>query len=278
MAQVGRGKTWQGPVEDMLAGAGLSVVFQPILDLERSRVFAFEALARTTSKAFPNPPALLAASVEQNCCGELGRVLRMMAVEGCPSHPLFLNVHPHEFSDRWLVRPDDPIFSHDRDIYLEVTESVPLSHYALCNSILREIRGKGVYLAVDDLGAGYSNLKYIADLSPEIVKLDRTLIAGLERESRAQRLVGAIVRLCEELGANVVAEGIETVAELTALRDVGIRFGQGYLFARPAAPPPMVTSSSFQSLLPPQSSRRPPSGGRRSKRPPRSNRRISKSG
>lgn len=268
---------WQAPVEQMLAGAALSVVFQPIIDLAKGTVFAFEALMRSTSTVYPNPPALLSASIEQQCCGELGRALRILAVEGCPSHPLFLNVHPHEFSDRWLVLPDDPIFSHDRDIYLEITESVPLSHYALCNSILREIRGKGINLAVDDLGAGYSNLKYIADLSPEFVKLDRALIAGLQGESRAQLLVTAIVRLCDDLGASVIAEGIETPDELAALRAAGVRFGQGYLFARPAAPPPGLNGNGFKGLLEATSVRPPGPPSRRSKRPPKSTRRGPKS-
>ena len=102
----------------------------------------------------------------------------------------------------------------DQPIYLEVTESVPLSHFSYCHSVLREIRGKGVSLAVDDLGAGYSNLKYIVDLKPEIVKLDRTLIADLADDRRAQVLVRHIVKLCQELGALVVAEGIEQETEM----------------------------------------------------------------
>jgi EAL domain-containing protein (putative c-di-GMP-specific phosphodiesterase class I) len=106
--------------------------------------------------------------------------------------------------------------------------------------MLREIRGKGIYLVVDDLGAGYSNLKYIADLSPRVVKLDRELVAGLTRGSRLHRLVASLVRLCRELDASVVAEGIETVDELAAVCDAGVRFGQGYLLARPAFTPPAV--------------------------------------
>lgn len=95
---------------------------------------------------------------------------------------------------------------------------------------------------VDDLGAGYSNLKHIVDLEPKIVKLDRGLIAGCGRGTRQQRLVTSVVRLCDDLGAQVVAEGIETMDELRALRDTGIHFGQGYLFARPGFPLPTVDS------------------------------------
>jgi EAL domain-containing protein (putative c-di-GMP-specific phosphodiesterase class I) len=167
-------------------------------------------------------------------------MIREMAIEGCPGHPLFLNIHPAELNERWVVQPDDPIFQHSEDVYLEITEGVPLSHFRLCQSILREVRGRGVYLVVDDLGAGYSNLKYIADLNPRIVKLDRDLVAGLTTNTRMFKLVSAIVVLCRELDAMVVAEGIETADELEAVVEAGARFGQGYLLARPAFPPPKI--------------------------------------
>jgi EAL domain-containing protein (putative c-di-GMP-specific phosphodiesterase class I) len=163
-----------------------------------------------------------------------------MALDGCPGHPLFLNVHPAELNEKWVVQPDDPIFQHSEDVYLEITEAVPLSHFRLCADMLAEVRGRGVHLVVDDLGAGYSNLKYIADLHPRVVKLDRGLIAGLTRDSRLFKLVAAIVRLCGELDSKVVAEGIETEVELDAVIAAGARYGQGYLLARPATPPPEV--------------------------------------
>lgn len=220
-------------------------MFQPIVDMGARRIFAYEALARSDSGIFKTPPDLFDAAVEQNMCGELGRRLRELAVDGCPDAPLFLNVHPAELGERWLVQPDDPIFLHDHDVYLEITESVPLSHFELVNHILKEIRGKGVHLVVDDLGAGYSNLKYIADLSPEVVKLDRGLIAGLGKDARLRKLVSSIVRLCGDLGAQVVAEGIETAEEVLAVLDAGVRFGQGYYFARPNRPPPPIDVERF---------------------------------
>jgi EAL domain-containing protein (putative c-di-GMP-specific phosphodiesterase class I) len=84
-------------------------------------------------------------------------------------------------------------------------------------------------------------LKSIADLEPKVVKLDRGLIAGLDQRPRQRRLVGSVVRLCEDLEATVVAEGVETPEEYAAVRDVGAHLGQGYLFARPAYPMPRIT-------------------------------------
>jgi EAL domain-containing protein (putative c-di-GMP-specific phosphodiesterase class I) len=216
----------------------IRVVYQPIVDLVRQEVFAYEALVRTSAPEFDGPPSMFVAAVEHGVCGQLGRLIREMAVVGCPTHPLFLNVHPNELNEHYLVQPNDPIFNHSEDVYLEITESVPLSHFELCQHVLHEVRGRGVYLVVDDLGAGFSNLKYIADLHPRIVKIDRELVKELTHGTRMFKLVSAIVVLCRELGATVVAEGIETREELVAVRAAGARFGQGYLLAKPSAPPP----------------------------------------
>jgi EAL domain-containing protein (putative c-di-GMP-specific phosphodiesterase class I) len=151
-------------------------------------------------------------------------------------------LHPSELEEAWLVRPDDPIFAHDDDIYLEISESVPMTHSDLCASVLSLARSRtGVYLVVDDFGAGYSNLELISDLTPKLVKLDRKLVDGLHGSSRKQKLVSMVVRLCQELGAEVVAEGIETRDELSAVRDAGAQYGQGYLLGRPSFPKPSIT-------------------------------------
>jgi EAL domain-containing protein (putative c-di-GMP-specific phosphodiesterase class I) len=171
------------------------IAFQPIVDLKTQKIFAYEALARTKSPHFDGPMQLFAAAVAETATGELGRLLRGIALEGCSTHPLFLNIHPAELNEKWVVQPDDPIFQHTEDVYLEITEAVPLSHFRLCKDMLNEVRGRGVHLVVDDLGAGYSNLKYIADLNPRVVKLDRGLVAGLTKDSRLFKLVAAIVRL-----------------------------------------------------------------------------------
>jgi EAL domain-containing protein (putative c-di-GMP-specific phosphodiesterase class I) len=224
--------------------------FQPIVDVRTGKIFAYESLARTKAPEFDGPMAMFAAAVAETATGELGRLLRGLSLEGCEEYPLFLNIHPAELNEKWVVQPDDPIFQHGKDVYLEITEAVPLSHFSMCKDMLNELRGRGVHLVVDDLGAGYSNLKYIADLNPKIVKLDRGLVAGLKRDSRLYKLVAAIVRLCHELDSKVVAEGIETVTELEAVMAAGARYVQGYLLARPAFPPPPITWPTSIPLVP----------------------------
>jgi EAL domain-containing protein (putative c-di-GMP-specific phosphodiesterase class I) len=235
------------PPASLIAAEDLSVVFQPIVRLDPLRIFAYEALVRCRLAEFRNPTVLFERAVTFGCTGPLGRMIREVAMPLCSGMPLFLNVHPAELEDRWLLRPDDPMFLHDHDVYVEITEAVPFTHFSLCHDVLREIRSRAhMHLVVDDLGAGYSNLKSICDLEPKIVKLDRGVIAGTTSGSRQQKLVRAVVRLCEDLGAEVVAEGIETPTEYRALREAGVRLAQGYFFARPAFPLPEIDPAAFK--------------------------------
>jgi len=232
--------------EDVFSGVrgitaeDLDVVFQPIVDLRHRRVHAVESLTRCKLPDYPTPTALFTAASEQQATGRLGRLVREVTFERCGARmPVFVNIHPDELTSRWLVRPDDPINLHDGPLFLEITESAALDYYDLCRGVLREICARtGATLVVDDLGAGYSNLKRIVDLQPGVVKLDLALIRGLDVSRRQQILVKNVVQLCRDLGASVVAEGIETVAELEAVVDLGCDFGQGYLLARPGYPIP----------------------------------------
>lgn len=234
----------------MLSPEDLHVVFQPIVHMADGSVFANEALVRCRVPELQSPIRLFEYATATGCTGRLGRIIRSLALTRCGDLPVFVNVHPAELQDPWLIRPDDAIFSHGFDVYVEVTESVPMTHFDVCMSVLKEIRGRGgIHLVVDDLGAGYSNLKRILDLEPSVVKLDRSLIVGIEHSSRQRTLVQGVVRMCDELSARVVAEGIETADEYAALADMGICYGQGYLFARPSAnPPPVSWSPPYRSV------------------------------
>jgi EAL domain-containing protein (putative c-di-GMP-specific phosphodiesterase class I) len=229
-----------GFFDGLVSPEDLSTVFQPIVHLDTGELFAFETLVRCRVAGF-SPTELFERAGAEGFTGRLGRMIREIAFPLCSGIPIFVNLHPSELEERWLVRPDDPVFSHDHDIYLEITESAPLTHFDLCKSVLREVCARtGAHLVIDDLGAGYSNLKLIADLEPKVVKLDRALIQDLHRKPRQQKLVSIVVHLCNELGAAVVAEGIETLDEFHAVCDSGAEYGQGYLFARPSFPMPAI--------------------------------------
>lgn len=227
------------PAIRALEEAQMSVAFQPIVDLRTRRLFAAEMLARCRLEPFANPSVLFASAEAQSATGRLGRLVRDVGFAMAPSLPLFLNLHPHELSERWIVRPDDPMNYHEHPLYLEITESAALDYFDLCRGALRELCSRtNAKLVVDDFGAGHSNLVRIAELEPAVVKLDRSLVMDVETSPRRQKIVKHVVRLCEDLGARVVAEGIETREELTAVIDAGVHYGQGFLLARPGSPMP----------------------------------------
>lgn len=229
------GKRQLEALDQILSEGSLDLVFQPIFEVASGEVFGYEVLTRSPTPSFKGPEALFSAATRAGKVGELGRLQRLLAVNAAPGQPLFLNVHPAEFDSHFLVQPDDPIFRHGEDVYLEVTESAPLSHFEQCISVLGELRKKGIRVAIDDFGAGFSNVKYIADLAPDIVKLDRELMSRVHHGSRQFRLLTSIVRLCKDMGARVVAEGIETTEEYVIAEHSGVDLCQGYLLGRPGA-------------------------------------------
>lgn len=220
----------------------LRVVLQPIVDLHDGELLAYEALLRSDGPAQLGPRELVEHALGTGCCGLLGRAVRSLAVAAAPRSPLFINAHPRELCERWLWDADDPIYHHRRPVHLEVTESAPLRRFEACRTLLGHLRERGIHTVVDDLGSGFSNLRHLASLEPRFAKLDRALIRGLAEGSRMHRLVTSLVELCAGLNTEVIAEGIETTAELRAVRAAGVRFGQGYLIARPAFPPPPVAA------------------------------------
>jgi EAL domain-containing protein (putative c-di-GMP-specific phosphodiesterase class I) len=215
------------------------VVFQPIVEIATGRAFAQEALVRCRNLEYPTPPELFEAAAKEEACGRLGRMIREIAFETCGDIALFVNLHPQELSSRWLVQPDDPIGFHSKPVYLEITESAALTHFDLCREVLKELcRRTGARLVVYDFGAGYSNLERVVDLEPEVIKLDLALTRDIQNHKPKQIVVRHMVNMCRELGARVVAEGVEALDELRCVRDLGVQYAQGYLLAYPAAPPP----------------------------------------
>jgi EAL domain-containing protein (putative c-di-GMP-specific phosphodiesterase class I) len=224
-----------------LTADDLFVVFQPIVDLETRRTFAQEALVRCRHPEYPTPPVLFEHAANEGACGRLGRLIRDIAFRAVEDWTLFVNVHPDELSSRWLVQPDDPVGFQRRPVYLEITETAAFTHHELCTSVLKELcRRTGALLVVDDFGAGYSNLERVVALEPAIVKLDLALTRGIHGSRTKQVIVRHMVNLCKDLGARVVAEGVEVVDELSCVRDCGVDFAQGYLLARPAVPAPQA--------------------------------------
>jgi EAL domain-containing protein (putative c-di-GMP-specific phosphodiesterase class I) len=145
---------------------------------------------------------------------------------------LFVNVHGLELTDEELFSPDRGLGPIAGRVVLEITERTGLDPAAGPTRVAM-LRKLGYRIAVDDLGAGYAALGALATLEPEIVKLDMSLVRNLEQHPVKQRVVAAIANLCSELGSKIVAEGVETQAELEACTTAGIDLIQGYLLAKP---------------------------------------------
>ncbi len=216
----------------------MRVAFQPIVSLASGNTLAHEALARCTLEPFRSPAVLFERAAQEQACGRLGRVVRNVLFETAPNLPVFINLHPQELEQRWLVQPTDPLYMHDEAVYLEITESAAFQHFNLCQMVLTEVRSRSnARLVVDDFGAGHSDMDRVLMLRPDFVKLDMSLIRNIDSDPERQRAVDVIVRHCTDLGCLVVAEGIETVGELLTVRDMAIGYGQGYLLGRPAFTP-----------------------------------------
>ncbi|MBC7974606.1 MAG: EAL domain-containing protein [Myxococcales bacterium] len=212
------------------------MAFQPIVDVEHNRMFAYEALVRTDEDSLHRPDVLVATAERLGRIHDLGRTVRAAVARAASDIPddvlIFVNVHGLELTDEDLLGDACALAPIAPRIVLELTERVSVDAGAGPSQVAR-LRAQGYRIAVDDLGAGYAALGALATLEPEIVKLDMSLIRDLDRQLAKRRVIGAIATLCRELGSRVVAEGVETQAELRALRELGIELIQGFFVARP---------------------------------------------
>ena len=114
-----------------------------------------------------------------------------------------------------------------------MTETEAIEDKTSFTAIVNQFRGLGIKLAIDDFGAGFSGLNLLASFQPDLVKLDMELVRNIDSQGPRQAIVAAIIRVCFELGIDIIAEGVETVAEFEWLRSHGVELFQGYLFAKP---------------------------------------------
>jgi EAL domain-containing protein (putative c-di-GMP-specific phosphodiesterase class I)/CheY-like chemotaxis protein len=225
-------------VERALQAGAIVPAYQAIVDIGRSRVVGVEALARFAVEPGRPPDAWFAdaALVGRQIELELAAVhAETRAFEDAALGPRYvsLNVSPETIvdGDVFTLLAGMP---RDR-IVLEVTEHAPVGDYAGLAGALAPFRAAGGRLAVDDAGAGFASLRHILWLEPDIIKLDISLTRDIDTDRRRRALAAALITFASEMGIAIVAEGIETRAELEALRSLGVQFGQGYFLRRPCA-------------------------------------------
>jgi EAL domain-containing protein (putative c-di-GMP-specific phosphodiesterase class I) len=216
---------------------GIWMAFQPIVNASNGALFGVEALLRSSEPSFPNPGALLDAATELGQLPLLGRKVRALSSAAITSRndevALFVNLHPEDLQDVDLVDVSSPLSMIAKRVILEVTERASLESSPKLSERIARLRQMGFRLAVDDIGAGYSGLTSFTELTPEVVKIDMSLVRDVHKSALKQRTIGALCRLCREVGTLVVGEGVETLEERDALVALGCDLLQGYLIARP---------------------------------------------
>jgi EAL domain-containing protein (putative c-di-GMP-specific phosphodiesterase class I) len=221
----------------------LWMAYQPIVSWSRRTVFGYEALLRSSEPSLPNPAAILDAAERLERLPDLGRAIRAAACRPPAPLPdgavLFVNLHTHDLLDEDLFDPTSPLAAASRNVVLEITERASLHHIPDVQARIARLREMGFRIAVDDLGAGYAGLTTFAQLEPEVVKLDMSLVRNVHLQPTKQTLVRTMIAMCKELGMSVVAEGIETPEERDVIVAAGCDLMQGELFAMPGKPFPV---------------------------------------
>jgi EAL domain-containing protein (putative c-di-GMP-specific phosphodiesterase class I) len=214
----------------------LWIAYQPILDAGTGAIVGYEALVRSEDRSLPHPTAMLDAAELLGRLPDLGQRIRRRVCEPFDqrsgSELLFVNLHPTDLLDETLFQPS-PLSALAPRVVLEITERASLHRIPDAAARVAVLRESGFRIAVDDLGAGYAGLSSFTHLEPEFVKLDVSLVRGIDTSATQRRVVGAITTLAKDLGMAVVAEGIETLGESDVLRGLGCNLLQGFLFAVP---------------------------------------------
>ena len=230
-------------IEQLIETQGVEVAYQPIIDLRTERCVGLEALARFPSP-FSKAAETLAASADVGLGLELERLLatrawdmfdrlgpgQFLAINLTPSALLELARHMNEREQCRSTR-----------LVVEVTEHAAVDSYAALRDALAPLRQRGLRIAVDDAGAGYASLRHVLELRPDFIKLDRSLCHGVAGDHARRVAVRGLVLLARDLGAAVIAEGIEAPCDLTTIRELGIDAAQGYLFDRPSTDPAAIS-------------------------------------
>ena len=243
----------QESLERLIAGEGLSVAVQPIVSAAGGTVHAYEALARFSSRLTSDPLHWFALADELGMRDELELACLtagLRVFEQRPAGAAFaINLSGPLLLDLRVSAQLDALPTLD-GLILELTENSVIHDSDGMRAEITRLRARGARFAIDDVGAGYSGLRQISVLHPEYLKLDRSLVTGVDRDRDREALVAAMVSWGEATGGRLVAEGVETEAELNVLISVGVPLVQGYYLARPGWPWPEVRSPGSLSVTP----------------------------
>jgi len=237
-------------LKDTIREGAVYMEYHPIIVTDDERIYGYEALARGAKRELRSPDVLFEVAAEANLLWELGRLLRTRAIQGISKtikddQYLFLNIDPHDFNDPQFRNMDPAELGIDdpAHIVLEITERTAINDYPRFQGYLAEFRERGFRFAVDDAGSGYAGLGSIANLAPDYIKLDISLISNIDTNFLKQNLVETMVSFAENHGAKVIAEGVERREEYETIRQIGVHLTQGFLFHRPKPPEALIAEN-----------------------------------
>ncbi|MCE5202803.1 MAG: bifunctional diguanylate cyclase/phosphodiesterase [Coriobacteriales bacterium] len=235
-------------LREILDSGEIRTLVHPVLRLDDLEVIGYEALSRgPEASEFERPDKLFKVAYDSDMVLKLERLCRKRALEAAQKMPpgrlMFVNVEPEAVADPELR---DVMFSSllaetelaPSSIVLEITEHTAIADFSAFRSTLEYLRMLGFVVAVDDAGAGYGSLQCLAEVHPEWLKIDISLVRGVDSDDVRYQLIESLVTFADKVGVKLVAEGIETREELEALRRLGVQYGQGFLFSEPTAPFP----------------------------------------
>jgi EAL domain-containing protein (putative c-di-GMP-specific phosphodiesterase class I) len=251
------------------------VAYQPIIDLHGQGCLGVEALARFP-EPYTKPDRTLAAAEDLGLRLELERIVVSQAWRIipllAPAQFLALNLSPDALVSlaRRARQRDDVCLSQ---VVVEVTEHAVVESYTALHRELVPLRERGLRIAVDDVGAGYASLRHVMELRPDFIKVDRSLIHGIAHDRARLVVVSALTSIATDLGATVIAEGVEQPADLSTVRELGLHAVQGYLLGRPT-----TSRQALMRFLRPHVPRGDSAGSPRKRARPGARRRAMKTG
>jgi EAL domain-containing protein (putative c-di-GMP-specific phosphodiesterase class I) len=245
-------------LQEIILKEDVRTFFQPIIDLNTRATLGFEGLTRGPSGTeYESPYMLFDVATESDLVFELDRLCRRNALSSAsalkPSQKLFVNLLPTTIRDPEFQGESMLSFLRERNlspsrIVLEITERLAIESYDLFLEAMKTFTDQGFAIAIDDMGAGYSGLEKIVHLNPRYLKFDLMMVRDIDSSFVKREMLKAIHSLASNVGADVIAEGIERVEELETLLELGIPYGQGFLFARPQAQPIEVPSVAQRAV------------------------------
>jgi len=241
-------------VRDVIERNELYVVYQPIVSLETGEVFGFEALSRPANRVYRSITELIGDAEDTGHYAVLERRMVYNALDGYMERP-------ESCQDAWLFLNTAPVPALTEADYLDIRDRYFGFMHVVYEVIERSrmdpdeierrrnlVRRTGAKFALDDFGSGYSNHLALLALEPDIIKIDRGLVAGVDLDVRKQKLLSDIIGYARQGGTLVLAEGVETRGELAALCRMGIDYAQGFFLARPAVTFGSVTAEALETI------------------------------